>query len=62
MGYDVAGRLVRDLVNGRMTPGFRKQVPWNGQDNSGTQVSTGVYLYRFTAGDFAATRKLIVMK
>jgi len=60
--YDVAGRLVRGLVNEPMTAGFNKQVTWNGLDNSGNRVSSGVYFYRLVAADFTATKKMVVMK
>jgi hypothetical protein len=60
--YDVAGRLVRSLANDQMTAGFGKQVVWNGLDNSGSRVSSGVYFYRLVAGDFTATKKMVVMK
>ena len=60
--YDVAGRLVRNLANEAMQAGFNKQVIWNGLDNSGNRVSSGVYFYRLVAGNFTATRKMVVMK
>jgi hypothetical protein len=60
--YDVAGRLVRGLVNEPMTAGFNQQVTWNGLDNSGSRVSSGVYFYRLVAADFTATKKMVVMK
>jgi hypothetical protein len=60
--YDVAGRLVRGLVNEPMTAGFNKQVTWNGLDNSGNRVSSGVYFYRLVAADFTSTKKMVVMK
>ena len=60
--YDVAGRLVRGLANEKMVAGFGKQVVWNGLDNSGNRVSSGVYFYRLVAGDITATKKMVVMK
>jgi hypothetical protein len=60
--YDVAGRLVRSLANEQMAAGFGKQVVWNGLDNSGNRVSSGVYFYRLVAADFTATKKMVVMK
>jgi flagellar hook assembly protein FlgD len=60
--YDVAGRLVRGLVNETMTAGFDKPVVWNGLDNSGARVSSGVYFYRLVAADFTSTKKMVVMK
>ena len=60
--YDVAGRLVRGLANEKMTAGFGKKVVWNGLDDAGRRVSSGVYFYRLEAEVFSATRKLVVMK
>lgn len=59
--YDVAGRLLRTLVDGNETPG-RKTVTWNGRNNSGQGVATGVYFCRMTAPGFEQTRKMVIMK
>ncbi|MFQ5599308.1 MAG: FlgD immunoglobulin-like domain containing protein, partial [Candidatus Krumholzibacteriia bacterium] len=59
--YDVAGRRVRTLVDGQMPPGFHASA-WDGLDEAGRRVSSGVYFYRLEAGDVTATRKLVVMK
>jgi hypothetical protein len=59
--YDVAGRLVTVLVDAYRQEG-RKTVAWNGRDRSGTAVATGIYFYRMTAGDFAQTRKMLLLK
>ena len=47
--YDVAGRLVRVLVNGVQEPGVH-QVEWDGTDASGVPVASGAYLYRLQTG------------
>jgi hypothetical protein len=60
--YDVAGRLVRTLVDGPMSAGFAHQVPWNGLDDAGGRVSSGIYFTRLVAGDVTATRRMLVMK
>ena len=60
--YDVAGRQVRALANENMVAGFNRQVAWNGLDDAGSRVSSGVYFYRLVAGDVTATRKMVVMK
>jgi len=59
--YDVAGRLVRTLVNGSQTPGS-KTVAWDGRSSTGQLVATGVYFYRMTAPGFVKTRKMVMMK
>ena len=59
--YDVRGRLVRTLVHGSQPAGTH-EVMWDGVDNSGRKVSAGVYLYRFRAGSFEATRSVVVIR
>jgi hypothetical protein len=59
--YDVAGRLVRTLVNERQTAG-RKSATWDGRNNRGITVATGVYFYRMQAGSFVETRKMLLLK
>jgi hypothetical protein len=59
--YDVKGRLVRTLVDGFKTPG-RKTVTWDGRNNGGQSVATGVYFYRMAAPGFEQTRKMVLMK
>lgn len=36
--------------------------PWNGLDESGARVASGVYLYRLATAGFAAVRKLVVLE
>jgi len=59
--YDVAGRLVRTLVNGDMEA-TDHSVIWNGRDNDNRQVASGVYYYRLTADEFNDTRKMMLVK
>jgi len=46
--YDVAGRLVAELINERKMPGNHRAI-WFGQDTNGTPVTSGLYFYRFNA-------------
>jgi len=39
-----------------------KAAYWNGTNNAGETVSSGVYFYRLKAGDFTATKKLVVLR
>ena len=55
--YDLLGRQVRTLVNNIQDPGI-KSVIWDGTNDSGRPVSTGLYLYRIQAGDFTQTPRL----
>ena len=59
--YDVKGRLVRTLVDGHQMEGA-KRVLWDGLNNRGSQVATGVYFYRMTAPGFTKTRKMVLLK
>jgi hypothetical protein len=54
--FDILGREVSTLVNGEEKAGF-KSVEWNG-----TGFATGVYFFRLQAGDFTATKKLLLLK
>jgi hypothetical protein len=59
--YSVAGRLVRTLVKGPMVRN-RHAVVWDGMDDAGAPVSSGIYFYRLEAGDFSDSRKMVVLK
>jgi squalene-hopene/tetraprenyl-beta-curcumene cyclase len=59
--YDVLGRTVRRLVDDVQGTG-RHQVVWNGLDHTGRPVASGLYLYRLTVGNAAATKKLLLVK
>ena len=59
--YDLRGRLVRRLVDGDKDPGYYR-VHWNGRDDHGARVASGVYLYAIDAGDYRATRKMALVR
>jgi len=59
--YDIRGRLVRTLAEGLKGAGSYSTF-WDGTDNSGRQVGSGVYFYRFSSSKFNATRKMILLK
>ncbi len=59
--YDVAGRLVRTLVDEPKAEG-EKSVEWDGRDGSGNQMATGVYFYRMAAPGVEASRKMLLLK
>lgn len=61
--YDVAGRLVRTLVDARQSPradGY--SVRWDGRDDAGRVAPTGIYLYRLQTPDLVQTRKMVLLK
>ena len=59
--YDVAGRRVRELVNERRDRGAYKLV-WDGQNDAGQIVASGVYFYKLTVGSFTDTKKMTILK
>ena len=59
--FNLLGRKVTTLVDEYQTAGFRK-VDWNGQNEAGETVSSGVYFYRLTTGNYVQTKKMILLK
>ena len=59
--YSVEGKLIRELSRGQRDAG-KYQVVWDGRDESGNQVASGVYLYHLQAGTYSAIRKLTFIK
>ena len=64
--YDGSGQVVRKLEMGhRIASAYEnrsKAIHWDGRNNFGEQVASGVYFYTLTAGDFSATRKMLILK
>ncbi|MBE0433813.1 T9SS type A sorting domain-containing protein, partial [candidate division WOR-3 bacterium] len=60
--HDAMGRLVRsfDLESGIMNQGLA--ISWHGDDNAGRTLPSGVYFLTFTAGNYAATEKLLLVR
>ena len=59
--YDMLGNVVNNLVNANQSSGY-KSLQWNATNNQGEAVSAGVYLYKIQAGDFADTKKMVLLK
>jgi hypothetical protein len=59
--YNTLGEKVKTLVNEEQISN-RYQVTWDGTNDLGAKVSSGVYIYRITAGNFVSTHKMILMK
>jgi hypothetical protein len=59
--FDVSGRLVRTLFQGVESAGV-KSITWNGVDDAGQAVASGVYYYRVESLGQSATRKMVLMK
>jgi len=59
--YNQFAQKIRTLVNSRQ-PAGRYQIQWDGRDKAGNHVANGIYLFRFKAGAFTQTRKVILRR
>ena len=64
--YDASGRIVRTLDVGFQSFGYYasrdKAAYWDGHNQSGELVSSGIYFYRLQVGDYSQTRKMVILK
>lgn len=59
--YNVLGQEIRRLVDDRKSGGYYKVI-WDGTNEFGKDVSTGIYFFRLQAGDFQSVRKMMMLK
>jgi len=59
--YNILGEKIRTLVDEEKLPG-EYRVMWDGKNDSGKEVASGVYFCRLKAGDFSETRKIVLIK
>ena len=59
--YDIKGRVVKTLVDSRQSAGHNS-IFWNGTNDFGAPVSTGLYFYRIQSSNFSQTKKMIFLK
>ncbi len=59
--YDLAGRLVRTLVDEERRPGAHAAI-WHGRDDHGGELASGVYFYRLEIGEFRVGRTMVLLK
>ncbi len=59
--YDILGREVRTLINETYNAGVYT-VTWDGKNNFGSNVASGMYIYSVRAGQFVQTKKMLLMK
>jgi hypothetical protein len=59
--YNILGQEVRTLVDEMKGPG-EYSVTWDGKDDSGREVASGLYLYRLRAGEFSSTKRMMLAK
>ena len=64
--YNAQGILVRALMLGHQSAGYYtdrdRAAYWDGRNTLGEQVASGIYYYTLTAGDFGATRRMLILK
>lgn len=59
--YNILGQLVTTLLEKRQGPGSY-EIVWDGRDESGRQVSSGIYVYTLTIDGFSDTKKMVLLK
>ena len=59
--YDMMGRIVKTLVNGSQTAGF-KTIQWNATNNKNEPVPAGLYLYTIQTEEFRQAKKMVLLK
>ncbi len=59
--FDMRGRLVKELVNGKQAPGSYR-LKWDGTNQAGEKVASGVYLYMLKAGNYVRIHKMMLVK
>lgn len=59
--YNILGEVVRTLVDEPKSAGVHYEI-WDGKDDQGEQVASGVYFYRLRAGEFSETKKMVLLK
>ena len=60
--YNILGVRIRTLLRGENVNAGRHQVIWDGRDETGTIMASGIYLYRISAGDFHSSRRMTLLK
>jgi flagellar hook assembly protein FlgD len=59
--FDVAGRRVRAVLE-RVLPAGLHEIEWDGRDDAGRPVASGVYFYRMQSGPQTETRRMVLLK
>ncbi|MFC1563429.1 C10 family peptidase [candidate division KSB1 bacterium] len=59
--YNINGQVVKTLISGKL-PAGNHTVKWDGRNEAGQKVSSGIYIYHIRAGGFTATKKMILIK
>jgi hypothetical protein len=59
--FNIVGQEVKTLVDGFQDAGH-KSIRWDGKDNDGNKVSSGIYFYRIQAGEYSQTKRMVLLK
>lgn len=59
--FDVSGRRIKQMVHETRPPG-RYREKWDGTNDRGARVATGLYFYRLRAGSFVSVKKMVLLK
>ncbi|HQU73173.1 MAG TPA: FG-GAP-like repeat-containing protein [Calditrichia bacterium] len=60
--YNALGQEVRSLINSQSFSAGTHTMQWDGRDNSGQQVASGIYIYKLTFGNFSKSRKMTLVR
>lgn len=60
--YNILGQKVTTLIDGYYMADHKYIINWQGKNNFGSDVASGIYLYRLQSGDYTSTRKMLLLK
>jgi len=60
--YNVAGKVIRTLLDSELDAGAQGFVVWDGMDDAGTKCASGVYFYRMNTPTFSESHKMVMLK
>ena len=60
--YDIQGRLVHSLIHNSYYEAGNHQITWNGKNNTGAQVPSGMYFYKLVSDHQTVIKKMVMMK
>jgi len=59
--YNIKGQKVTTLINEKLSAGYH-EIHWNGKDNEGNPVSSGIYFYKMKTGKYSKIRKMLLLR
>ncbi len=60
--YNAKGQKIRTLINGKREAGYHKEISWDGRDDNGKPVKSGVYYLTMSTDNYSASKKISVLK